>query len=225
MTCRLNVSVEWKSLLPLWWRVSFCFGRHLGSGHSVSHFILSAWSVSNASLIWERASGRKNVLRKLLCIRRAGFSVCWLYLFVSFWESSDWDWMKYTRWERLLLIKPFFSSALMFLQQKIFARLTSLFLPLFAFETAWEVFLFKTVGHVIDRDIYSEIEHIWYVFPLAAWWSFRHAKLTAGGGAQARILAIEFVWFFSFFLSFFLFFFFSLLLLAFLSPLPLPLLS
>ena len=107
MTCRLNVSVEWKSLLPLWWRVSFCFGRHLGSGHSVSHFILSAWSVSNASLIWERASGRKNVLRKLLCIRRAGFSVCWLYLFVSFWESSDWDWMKYTRCEHLLLIKPF----------------------------------------------------------------------------------------------------------------------
>ena len=44
---------------------------------------------------------------KLLCIRPAGFSVCWLCLFVSFWESSDWDWMKYTRCERLLLIKPF----------------------------------------------------------------------------------------------------------------------
>ena len=38
-----------------------------------------------------------------------------------------------------------------FFLQKIFARLTSLFfLPLFAFETGWEVFLFQTVGRVIN---------------------------------------------------------------------------
>ena len=54
----------------------------------------------------------------------------------------------------------------------------------------------------------------------AAWWSFRHAKLTFGGEARTRIPAIEFVCFFLFFLSFshslFLFFsFFPHLLLAF----------
>ena len=47
-------------------------------------------------------SGRTNVLRKLLRIRYR------LRLFVSFCESSDWDWMKYTRCERLLLVKAFF---------------------------------------------------------------------------------------------------------------------
>ena len=42
------------------------------------------------------------------------------------------------------------SSALISFLQKITARLTSLFFsPLFAFETAWEVFLFQTAGHVI----------------------------------------------------------------------------
>ena len=46
--------------------------------------------------------GRKNVLRKLLRIPYR------LRLFVSFCESSDWDWMKYTRCERLLLVKAFF---------------------------------------------------------------------------------------------------------------------
>ena len=48
-------------------------------------------------------SGRKNVLRKLLRIA----CVC-LRLFVSFCESSDWDWMKYTRCDRLLLLKALF---------------------------------------------------------------------------------------------------------------------
>ena len=47
-------------------------------------------------------SGRKNVLRKLLRSPHR------LRLFVSFCESSDWDWMKYTRCERLLLLKAFF---------------------------------------------------------------------------------------------------------------------
>ena len=42
------------------------------------------------------------------------------------------------------------SSALISFLQKIIARLTSLFFsPLFAFETAWEVFLFQTAGRVI----------------------------------------------------------------------------
>ena len=47
-------------------------------------------------------SGRKTVLRKFLRIPYR------LRLFVSFCESSDWDWMKYTRCERLLLVKAFF---------------------------------------------------------------------------------------------------------------------
>ena len=47
-------------------------------------------------------SGRKNVLRKLLRIPYR------LRLFVLFCESSDWDWMKYARCERLFLVKAFF---------------------------------------------------------------------------------------------------------------------
>ena len=48
--------------------------------------------------------GQKNILRKLLRIPHR------LRLFVSFCESSYWDWMKYTRCERLLLVlvKAFF---------------------------------------------------------------------------------------------------------------------
>ena len=46
--------------------------------------------------------GGKKVLHKLLRIPYH------LRLFVSFCESSDWDWMKYTRCERLLLVKAFF---------------------------------------------------------------------------------------------------------------------
>ena len=53
-------------------------------------------------------SGRKNVLRKLLRIPyrrlKAGFSVCWLRLF----------WMKCTRSERLLLVKHFYLTCLLF---------------------------------------------------------------------------------------------------------------
>ena len=44
---------------------------------------------------------------------------------------------------------------------------------------------------------------------LAVWWSFRQAKLTVDGEARARILAIEFVCFFSFFLSFLFLFIFT----------------
>ena len=47
-------------------------------------------------------SGRKNVLRKLLRIPYR------LRLFVSFCESSDRDWMKYTRCQRFLRVKAFF---------------------------------------------------------------------------------------------------------------------
>ena len=54
-------------------------------------------------------SGRKNVLRKLLRIPYR------LRLFVSFCESSDWDWMKYTRCESLLLLKAFFLFLLLLL--------------------------------------------------------------------------------------------------------------
>ena len=49
------------------------------------------------------------------------------------------------------------------------------------------------------RD-HSEMKLILYFVSLAAWLTFRHAKLTAGGERRVRILAIES-------LSFFLFFF------------------
>jgi len=46
--------------------------------------------------------------------------------------------------------------------------------------------------------------NILYFVSLAAWWSFRHLKLTTGGEVRARILAIEFVCFlFFFFRSYF----------------------
>ena len=38
-----------------------------------------------------------------------------------------------------------------------------------------------------------------YFVSLAAWLSFRHTKLTAGGEGRARILALECLSFFSFF--------------------------
>ena len=59
-----------------------------------------------------------------------------------------------------------------------------------------------------DRDIiFRDRRYLGLnLFPWLFWWSFRHAKLTAGGEARDRIPAIEFV----------CFFFFSFLLLAFL---------
>ena len=59
-------------------------------------------------------SGRKNVLRKLLRIPSA---------FVSFCESSDWDWIKHTRCERLLC-KGFFFSVFVFV---VFSSLENYF--------------------------------------------------------------------------------------------------
>ena len=53
-------------------------------------------------------SGRKNVLCKLLHIPYR------LRLFVSFCESFDWDWIKCTRCERLLLVKAFLFLLLSF---------------------------------------------------------------------------------------------------------------
>ena len=41
--------------------------------------------------------------------RRAFLFVDCVFFCVSFCESSDWDWMKYTRCERFLLVKPFYS--------------------------------------------------------------------------------------------------------------------
>ena len=53
-------------------------------------------------------SGLKTVLRKLLsiayCRLMASFSVCWL----SFCKGSDWDWMKYTFFERFLFVLSLF---------------------------------------------------------------------------------------------------------------------
>ena len=183
----------------------------------------AAFLMLRARLRWQSKSQERLISHGRLAFCTAT-KILYLLAFISWAASSIDNVSRKSAIEEKMFWKVMLSSALIFFQQKIFARLTSLFLPLFAFETTWEVFLFKTVGHVIDRDIYSEIEHIRYFFPLAAWWSFRHAKLTAGGGAQARILAIEFVWFFSFFFSFLFLFpptfsIFSLL------PLPLPLLS
>ena len=57
------------------------------------------WTLRDVNVSLSR---RKNVLRKLLRIPYR------LRLFVSFCESSDWDWMKYTRCERLpLLVQAF----------------------------------------------------------------------------------------------------------------------
>ena len=46
--------------------------------------------------------------------RSAQASAHRLRLFVSFCESSDWDWMKYTRCDRLLLLKALFLFLLLF---------------------------------------------------------------------------------------------------------------
>ena len=52
-----------------------------------------------------------------------------------------------------------------------------------------------------DRDIIfsdeTDLVQLYFV-SLAAWLSFRHAKLTAGGEGRVRILAIEYVSFFLF---------------------------
>ena len=92
MTCRPNFSVEWKSLLPLWWRVIFCFGRHLGSGHSVSHLIVSAWSVSNASLMGKGFKAEKRSVQASVhpSSQAQGGLFCVLTLFVCVVLGEFW---------------------------------------------------------------------------------------------------------------------------------------
>ena len=94
--------------------------------------------------------------------------------------------------------------------QKMFARLTSLFLSYLHLKPYEKCFFFRRWVAWLFLIKYSKIERVLYFAFLAAWWSFRHAKPTAAVDreAQARILAIEFVSVCSFFLSF-LFFFFS----------------
>ena len=95
-----------------------------------------------------------------------------------------------------------------FFLQKIFAKLMSLFFSYLHLKPCEKCFLDggsrDCSWHNIQRSNVSCIS--------VAWWSFRHAKLTAGQEARARILAIEFVSFLSLFLSFL---FLSFLLLAF----------
>ena len=70
------------------------------------------------------------------------------------------------------------------------------------------MFLFKTVGHVIDPDIWrSNVSYV--LFPWLRGGVSGKRKLTVGGEARVRILAIEFVCFFSFFLSFLFLFIFT----------------
>ena len=100
-----------------------------------------------------------------------------------------------------------------FFLPKIFTQLTSpAFLPLFAFETVWEVFLFQTVGRVNVRDIMSR-DRTYLVF------CFLGLRDEVSGSrsrllAEKRELESNRVCVLFVFLSFFLFFFFSFLLLA-----------
>ena len=104
---------------------------------------------------------RKNVLRELLRIPyrrlKAGFSVCWLCstVFVSHWESSDWDWMKWTRCERLLLEKPFYlcvsSLVNTFLHAQIYNLFRTSFILLFSQRT---ICALKVTSLVKEPDIY-----------------------------------------------------------------------
>ena len=57
-------------------------------------------------------------------------------------------------------------------------------------------------GGLCDRDIiFRDEKDLVQFFSLAAWLSFRHAKLTAGAERRVRILAIECVSFCPFFPS------------------------
>ena len=83
------------------------FGKNFWNGYwrqgrHIRHYLNSASQVT--------ISGRENVLRIPYRRFKAGFSVCWLCstVFVCHWQSSDWDWMKCTRCDRLLLEKPFY---------------------------------------------------------------------------------------------------------------------
>ena len=51
-------------------------------------------------------------------------------------------------------------------------------------------------GGLRDRDIIFRNRILYFFFSLAAWLSFRHAKLTAGGEGRVPILAIECVFYF-----------------------------
>ena len=89
------------------------------------------------------------------------------------------------------------SSALISFLQKIIARLIHSFFHLYLLLKPREkCFCFRR------RVTWSWHNILYFV---SSWWSFRHVKLKAGGEMRARILAIEFVCFFSFFLFFFFF--------------------
>ena len=80
-----------------------CSETDKSSVMSIALHLPSFWNRGSKQL---RNSGRKNVLRKLLPTphrRRLAVST----VFVCHWESFDWDWVKCTRSERLLLKKPF----------------------------------------------------------------------------------------------------------------------
>ena len=79
--------------------ISENFTKHFWNGRVID------WRLRDVNVC---LSGRENVLRKLLRIPYR------LRLFVLFCESSDWDWMKYTRCERLLLVKAFFVFVVVF---------------------------------------------------------------------------------------------------------------
>ena len=105
-----------------------------------------------ARLRWQSKSQERLISHGRLAFCTAT-KILYLLAFISRAASSTDNTSRKSAIEEKMFWKVMLSSALIFFRQKIFARLTSLFLPLFAFETAWEVFLFKTVGRVIDRDM------------------------------------------------------------------------
>ena len=117
--------------------------------------------------------------------------------------------------EEKMIWKVTLSSALIFFLQKIFARLTSLFLFfLFSFETVWDVFLFQIVGRLIVPDIIFR-DRTCLVFCFLGCVVKFQAREAIKQLAEKRELESWQSSLCAFCLSFFLFFFFSFLLLAF----------
>ena len=80
----------------------------------------------------------------------------WAFLSVecvclSFWDSSDWDWMKYTRCDRLLLGNPFYLSLMLLL---LLMMMSSSFENYFGFRKTEDFFsLSWNVKNVLNKEV------------------------------------------------------------------------
>ena len=123
-----------------------------------------------------------------------------LPLLVGLHGSTDTTARKSAIIEEKMFWKVTLPSTLIF-SAKMFARLTIQFLFTHIFICNRVRSVFFSNGGLRDRDITfrdeTDLAHL-FCFSLAAWLSFRHAKLTAGGEGRVRILAIECVFFFFF---------------------------